>query len=121
MISCQRDHETDDAAAVVVSEGKQVLYCFVSGPLQAFLENRWLRKGSLLPPRSATCAFNLDPKQVAAAKRVEETTDLCRWFDDAPSHEMSEDVVGLGDYGKTLTVLFSEDPLPDADDDDDIE
>jgi hypothetical protein len=41
------------------------------------------------------------------------------WIDGAPSIEMKEDAVGLGRYGKVLTVLFSEEPLPDDDDLDD--
>lgn len=33
---------------------------------------------------------------------------------------MKEDVIGLGNYRKTLTVLFTEDPIIVDDDDDDF-
>jgi hypothetical protein len=33
------------------------------------------------------------------------------WFENAPDVEIKEDVVGLGHYGKTLTVLFTEELL----------
>ena len=33
---------------------------------------------------------------------------LDEWLDGAPRMEMKEDVVGLGHYGKTLTVLFTD-------------
>jgi hypothetical protein len=45
------------------------------------------------------------------------------WFDDAPEIEMKEDVVGLGSYGRTLTVLFTSEAIDveedDASDDED--
>ena len=33
------------------------------------------------------------------------------WLDGAPRMEMKEDVVGLGHYGKTLTVLFTDEAV----------
>lgn len=41
------------------------------------------------------------------------------WFEGAPQLEMKEDVVGLGGYGKTLTVLFTEEAFDDKEEDDD--
>ena len=40
--------------------------------------------------------------------RQETSSYLDAWFDDVEPIEMKEDVVGLGQYGKTLTVLFLE-------------
>ena len=46
---------------------------------------------------------------------------LDEWLDGAPRIEMKEDVVGLGHYGKTLTVLFTDADVesedPDQEDD----
>ena len=42
---------------------------------------------------------------------------LDEWLDGAPRIEMKEDVVGLGHYGKSLTVLFSEEPIEQEDPD----
>jgi hypothetical protein len=41
---------------------------------------------------------------------------LSDWFDGPHDIEMNEDVVGLGRYGRTLTVLFTSEVLPDEDD-----
>ncbi len=52
--------------------------------------------------------------------RVAETSNLQRWFGGKRSIEISEDVVGLGRYGKTLTVLYDID-IPEAEDEEDEE
>ena len=46
---------------------------------------------------------------------MESHCSLKYWFEDAPDIEFQEDVVGLGHYGKTLTVLFTEEALNDDD------
>lgn len=52
-------------------------------------------------------------------RRAEGSSYLDDWFDGAPQVEVNEDVVGLGSYGKTLTVLFTDEDLEDEDDDED--
>ena len=47
-----------------------------------------------------------------------EAADLVA-IDGAPEFEMQEDVVGLGSYGRVLTVLFSDEAMPDESDEDD--
>ncbi len=42
---------------------------------------------------------------------------LDEWLEGAPRLEMKEDVIGLGHYGKSLTVLFTEEPIESADPD----
>jgi hypothetical protein len=46
------------------------------------------------------------------------TSYLDDWLDGAPQVEVNEDVVGLGSYGKTLTILFTDEDLEDEDQDD---
>jgi len=103
-----------DPLAVVVSCGPKVEYCFVSESLSTLhgVVGKKL-KGQPVPGRSWTKAFNDDPKKVSGTNEVAGTSQLDDWFDEAPSIEMGEDVAGLGDYGKTLTVLSSKDSLPD--------
>lgn len=43
---------------------------------------------------------------------------LDEWFDGAPRVEMNEDVVGLGHYGKTLAVLFTDEEIDETDEPD---
>ena len=57
--------------------------------------------------------FNKDEDNVRKGKRVTSTSTLDTWFDGGSDAELNEEVIGLGDYGKTLTVLWA-DALPDA-------
>jgi hypothetical protein len=55
---------------------------------------------------------------VTGAVRIEESARLQQWFGGDRQLEISEDVIGLGRYGKTLTVLHDID-LPEPEDEDD--
>jgi len=72
----------------------------------------WIRKGDLLPKNTATFVFNQDADRVRRAAWAEDISDLQDWFSGRHSIEITEEVVGLGNYGKTLTVLTAPD-LPD--------
>ena len=78
----------------------------------------WIKKGDFLPSGTATAEFNAIPANVDQAKKEEGGSALDDWFDGAPEVEVNEDVVGLGSYGKTLTVLFTDEDLEDEDDHD---
>ena len=107
---------TDDAVAVVVSSGDHIDYCFMSDRIRDLRGITWIRKGDLLPDRTPTAEFNADASNVDEARREEGASYLDDWFDGAPRVEVNEDVVGLGSYGKTLTVLFTDEDLQDEDD-----
>jgi hypothetical protein len=109
---------TDDALAVIVSSGDRVEFCFLSDRLKDAKRFRWLEKGDLIAPRSITARFNRQKSNIDDANQEEGTCWLDDWFDDAPQIEMNEDVVGLGSYGKTLTVLFTEDDIEDEEEED---
>jgi hypothetical protein len=56
--------------------------------------------------------------------RAQSRVDVQDWLGGTRSVSINEEIVGLGRYGKTLTVLSSEDigdsEDPDDDDDDDV-
>jgi IrrE N-terminal-like domain len=107
----------EDPVAIVVSSGNAIDYCFTSDALEAIHGFRRISKGSSLPPRSLTAEFNRNEANIAGGIEKGGFTPLDNWFDGvADGIEMKEDVVGLGAYGKTLTVLFTDDILPDPDD-----
>ena len=107
---------TDDPVAVIVTCEGRVEYCFMSERLKDLKGVQWLKRGDLIAPRSATAAFNKNAANVSEAKQDEGCSWLDEWFDGTPQIEMNEDVVGLGNYGKTLTVLFTEEIIDDEED-----
>lgn len=110
----------EDPVAVIMSSHNRINWCFMSSVLASVKGLRWPRKGSMLPTNTATASFNRDSTNVLSAKQIEAWSRLDNWFDKAPPVEIKEDVIGLGSYRKTLTVLFTENPIIVDDDDDDF-
>jgi hypothetical protein len=109
---------TSDPMAIVVSTGGSIDYCFMSDALRDQDGIDWMRKRQAVPRTTPTFAFNRDPDKVRRADRIEETSDLQSWFGGAQSIELREDVIGLGRYGKTLTMLHEVELTDDQDEDD---
>jgi len=112
---------SENPVAVIMSSRNKVDWCFMSSALISCRAMQWIKKGSLITPTSTTAEFNQDQNNVLMAKRVEAWTRLDYWFEDGPQIEMKEDVVGLGHYGKTLTVLFTNEAIDTEDDDEYLE
>ncbi len=110
---------TDDPVAVIVSTKGYVDWCVLSAALSEVPGVRRLAKGSPVPSGSCTGRFIRLAANVSRADHHGAWASLDTWFDDAPEMEMKEDVVGLGSYGKTLTVLFREEAIEDDEDDED--
>jgi len=107
--------------AVVMSTGTMVDYCFMSETLKDFGNLDWLQKGTPLPRYSETWKFNQKSQNVLNALRKEVTANLQDWFDGRRSIEMVEEIIGLGSYGKTLTVLTILEPMDYEEEEDDDE
>ena len=69
---------------------------------------------------SVTADFNRDPENIARGKRAEGNGCIQDWFNGRYRQEIVEEVVGLGRYGKTLTVLTGMEH-PDEEEDEDAE
>jgi len=108
----------EDPVVVIMSSGNKVEWCFISDALTCCKGVRRLDKGSLILPDSATAEFNQNQSNVLQGKQEEAWTRLDYWFDEAPQVEMKEDVVGLGHYGKTLTVLFTSEAIDSVSEED---
>jgi hypothetical protein len=104
---------TSDAAAIVVSAGQSIEYCFMSDSLREVRDLDWIRKGSLIPRSSVTFGFNVEPSNIELGERADGESSLQDWFGGNLEIELHEEVIGLGAYGKTLTVLTAPE-LPDA-------
>lgn len=107
-----------DPVAIIVSRGSIIDHCFMSEALKNVDGIDWIRKREGVPRNTATFAFNRVQTNVLRGVRIEETSNLQHWFGGRRSIEISEDIVGLGRYGKTLTVLHDI-AVPDAEDEED--
>lgn len=98
---------TDDAIAVILSTGRAIDYCILSETMKSLPELTWLKRGSPVPANTVTARFNTDGTKVARGERDEDEIDILDWLGGRRSSIVTEEVVGLGRYGKTLTVLSS--------------
>lgn len=96
---------SDDAIAVIVSTGPNVDYCMLSETMKLLPGLSFIRKGNPVPSSTLTAIFNRDPDAVLAARRDEQSIDIQDWLGGSKSKQANEEVIGLGGYGKTLTIL----------------
>ncbi len=96
---------TREPVAVVLSTGTRINYCFMSDALKDVKEFNWIRTGEGLSTDTVTFTFNQNPDNIRRAERDEGTSDLQNWFGGDRSLSATEQVIGLSNYNKTLTVL----------------
>ena len=105
----------DYPIAVIVSSSDTVAYAFLSEIFKNLDKLTFLRKGVPLPA-GHTREFNRNPENVSSALTVCGQTTLADWFSCTRGLPLDEEVVGLGSYGFTLTVLSSDELANDPDD-----
>lgn len=98
---------TEDAVAIVVSTGQTIEYCFLSDAMKSLPELKWLRKGSPLPNGTVTAALAANAGRVLRGDRVGNEIDVMDWLGGKKSASVMEEAIGLGGYGKVLTILHS--------------
>ncbi|ODM73109.1 MULTISPECIES: ImmA/IrrE family metallo-endopeptidase [Bradyrhizobium] len=96
---------TRDGIAVILSSGLNVEYCFMSEGLKEAKGISWIKKGSPVPDGTLTAAFNDRPENVRVGERDSGDGRLNDWMGGERIYRVHEDVIGLGQYGRTLTVL----------------
>lgn len=109
---------TDAAVAVVISTGPTVNYCFTSSAMRSIRGYKHPLKGSILPRDSLTRIFNQSESNIITALREDDSADLMEWFRADNEIDASEEVIGLGEYGKTMTIITAE--LSEEDEDSDF-
>lgn len=102
--------------AIVVSSGTTIDYCFMSDSLQKFKGLRWIRKGRALPQTSATMAMRKRTGAIDNGDSDSDQSDTTIWFDSERETALVEEVIGLGEYGRTLTILTVEEEEEDEED-----
>lgn len=96
---------SDEPVAMVLSCGRTIDYCFMSEALRSRQGLEWIRKNAPIPKGTVTYRFNEVEELVRKAKRSDGVSDLRLWFGGDDEIEVTEEVVGLGSHGKTLTIL----------------
>jgi Zn-dependent peptidase ImmA (M78 family) len=96
---------TDDAVAIVISTGPTIDFCFMSNTIKSLPQLSWLKKGTAVPHGTATARLNANARRIADGDRDDADIDIMDWLGGTRSARATEQVIGLGGYGKTLTVL----------------
>lgn len=98
--------------AVLCSTGQKVNFAVMSEAMRQHRDLTWIKRGAGIPANSITASFNTDESNVRMGKRMSGEANLAEWFHAEEDHEMQEEVCGLGEYGRTLTILWC-DSLPE--------
>lgn len=104
---------TDECVAVVVARAGVVEFMVASSGFRRIPEINWLRKSEKVPVNLPTSRLGSNRVWVGSGAVVRDRSFLNQWFPKAPRAEMKEEVVGLGSYGRTLTILVPE-SVPDS-------
>lgn len=111
---------SDAATAVIMSTAGVIDYCFMSEAMKSLPKLDWLRKGVKLPLGTVTSTLAADSTRVAAGERVKDEIDVREWLGGSTRETVTEESLGLGAYGKVLTILTStkigQELEPDEDD-----
>jgi Zn-dependent peptidase ImmA (M78 family) len=111
---------TPDPTAIVISSHNKVEYAAMSRSLRDIDGIDWIHKNQPLPHDCVTRTLNGDPERVRRSERVERDSAFQDWFGGDLRIKVSEGAIGLGGYGKTLTVLYGIELPAEDDNDEDI-
>lgn len=107
---------TDECVAAVVSHAGKVEFMTASNSFKQIPGIDWLRKREQIPLEVPTHRLSLDMEWVERGEIIQEGSLLNQWFSGGAKQDVEEDVVGLGSYGRTLTVLLTDAPPEEEDD-----
>jgi hypothetical protein len=96
---------SDAAVAVLVTRGAAVDYCILSERMKDLPGLQWIRRGAPVPAHTATRELNADPAKIKGGSETSAEIDITRWLGGNRRLRATEEVIGLGAYGRTLTVL----------------
>jgi hypothetical protein len=66
----------------------------------------WIKKTETLPPNVPSFARSSEANWISSCPVLEEGSLLNQWFSSALPIEVEEGLIGLGNDGRLLTVLF---------------
>jgi Zn-dependent peptidase ImmA (M78 family) len=100
--------DTKETVAAIVSFNGKIEFMTASESFRSIRGLQWLRRGDPLPSGVPSAQFGLQPNWINECNISEEGGKLRSWFGGVPDLDVEEDVVGLGSYGRLLTVLVTE-------------
>jgi Zn-dependent peptidase ImmA (M78 family) len=95
----------DYKIAVIVSTNGIVDYCCCSNSVFDLKDIEKPKKGDKIPRGTKTELLAASPSRVSSGERLYDETDFRDWLDCKRSKEAAEEAIGLGKYGKVLTVI----------------
>lgn len=111
---------TSECVAAVISHNGVVEFMTASESFKRLQGVNWIKKREQVPGSVPTSHLSSDSDWVKRCEVALEGSLLNQWFPDANEQEVEEDVIGLGSYDRTLTVLITE-SAPEEEEDEDHE
>jgi Zn-dependent peptidase ImmA (M78 family) len=111
---------TREPVAVILSTGNSIDFCFMSYALRETDGIDWIRKKQPLPLNSVTRKLNGDIERVRRADKILGESPFQDWFGGNLRIAVTEEAIGLGSYGKTLTVLHGIELPEEVDEDEEF-
>ncbi len=108
-----------DPIALILSHAGTIEICAMSEAFKPHARRGWLRKGDPVPAGSPTAVLAANGPRVWEAERSDARIDIASWYDCEKATPGREEVLGLGAWGRVLTVLTC--AGVDEPDDDDTE
>lgn len=103
-----------DSVAVILSRNGTVEWACTSGQMREHWWGKRGLKGENAPKESVTAYLGRSSKAVSAGEERSTEGWLNDWFEGAPVVSVEEEALGLGSYGRVLTVLHCGNiPTPD--------
>ena len=111
---------TSEPMAAVLSEGSRIDWCFMSDELKEIGRLDWPKKGQTVPRGAVTYSFNKNQENIQNGEEETGDSSFIDWFGGNRDFEIVEEVIGLGGYGKTLTILTITEDFEDLEEQDEL-
>lgn len=96
---------TDNKVVILISTDGIVDYCCISDSIFKLGEIEIPKKGCKILPDTATYLFSKNPDKVLESEKTGMETRFIDWLECKSMKKAYEEVIGLGKYGKILTVI----------------
>jgi Zn-dependent peptidase ImmA (M78 family) len=96
---------TEDMVVIIVSKNNIVDFCCISDSIFKLKDIEKPKKGDKIPKDTATEAITNNPALLAKSEGKYAETRFMDWLECRSSRDAAEEAIGLGKYGRVLTVI----------------